>query len=119
MKRDLLISLILYGLVVLPAGAHTIIFDANEADRMAAISDVAPRMSWAAYEAWTAIYTTSYVDIAPSRSFLIRFALNKIPPGQRITYAELILPVSYFAGTDPRFYLWRVLAEWGPGVSHL
>lgn len=119
MKRKFLLSMLLCGMAALRAVAHTIIFDAAEADRMAAISDVAPRMSWAAYEGWTAIYSTSYIDVIPGRSFLIRLALSKVPPGQRITYAELILPVPYFTGTDPRFYLWRILADWGTGVSHL
>lgn len=105
--------------MALPAAARTIVFDANEAEKMAVISDVAPRMSWAACEAWPSVYTTSHIDLVPGRSFLIRFALGKIPPGQRLTFAELILPVQSCTGIDPRFYLWRVLAEWGAGVSHL
>lgn len=113
------LQLVIMLMIAAPAGARTIILDANDADRMAAISDVAPRMSWTACEAWPAIYSTSHIDLVPGRSFLIRFALSKIPPSQRITFAELILPVQSYTGIDPRFYLWRVLAEWGPGVSHL
>lgn len=119
MIKNFLLIFFIYLMIALPAGAHTIILDANEADKMAAISDVTPRMSWAAYEGWTAIYSTSYIDLVPGRSFLIRFALSKIPRGQRITHVELILPVLSYSGTDPRFYLWRILSEWGAGVSHL
>lgn len=107
-----------YLAMALTAAARTIVLDANEADQMAVISDVAPRMSWAACEAWPAVYNTGNIDLVPGRGFLIRFALSKVPAGQRIAFAELIFPVQSCTGSDPRFYLWRVLAEWGPGVSH-
>ncbi|MBI2438402.1 MAG: hypothetical protein HYV36_06280 [Lentisphaerae bacterium] len=119
MIKKFLPKFCIYLTMALPAAARTVIIDANEADQMAVISAVAPRMSWAACETSSAVYTTSSIDLVPGRSFLIRFALNQIPSGQRITFAELILPVQSCTGTDPRFYLWRVLAEWGAGVSHL
>ncbi len=112
------LRLALLFLIAASAGAHTIVIDANEADRMAAISDAAPRMSWAAGEEWPAIYSSANLELVLGRAFLFRFALDKIPAGQRITFAELILPVQQFSGVEPRFYLWRVLPEWGPGVSH-
>ena len=119
MTKDFLPKFLVYLAIAMPASARTIVIDANEADKMAVISDAAPRMSWMAYEACTSVYTTSHIDLVPGRSFLIRFALSKIPAGQQITFAELILPVQFHVKTDPRFYLWRVLPDWGPGVSHL
>ena len=29
------------------------------------------------------------------------------------------MPLLDFAGSEPRFYLWRIIAEWGAGVSYL
>jgi len=102
------------------ASARTIVIDAlGAADRMAAMSDVAPRQSWAMFEQWPATYYTNAVQIEPGRSFLIRFALDAVPAGQRITHAELIVPVTWYSGTDVRFYLWRLLADWGAGACHL
>ena len=102
-----------------PAFARTIIIDAGVADRMAGIDEIAPRQGWAAFMQWTSTYYTNHVEVQSGRSFLIRFALGEIPEGQRITHAELLLPVSHYQGTEPRFYVWRVLADWGPGVCHL
>lgn len=99
--------------------ARTIVIDANEADRMAAIADSAPRHSWAASEASSGIYTASIIDLLPGRAFLIRFPLGAIPAGQRITNAELILPVEAFRPMEARLYVWRLLADWGAGVSYL
>ena len=86
---------------------------------MAAIDEVAPRQSWAAYLPWTATYYTSAVEIVHGRSFLIRFSFDQVPPGQRITHAECVVPVRTYSGTEPRFYVWRILADWGPGVCHV
>lgn len=99
--------------------ARTIVIDTTEADKMAVLSDIAPRMSWAATEVTPTIFNAGSIDLAQGKSFLIRYNLRSIPPGQRITYAELLLPLRSTAGTDPRFYLWRILADWGLGVCHL
>lgn len=119
MTKKFLLIFCAYLAMALSGAANTIIFDAGAADKMAAISQVAPRLSWAACEAAPGVFNTSFLDLVPGRSFLIRFALNKIPAGQKIVFAELILPVQSSTGADPRFYIWRVLTEWGPGASHL
>jgi hypothetical protein len=102
-----------------PAAAHTFVLDGAAIDRAAAIADDTPRMSWATYMPWTAVYYSSAIDLTVGRSMLIRIPLTNIPPGQRITSAELIVGVSYLSGTDIRFHLWRLLPDWGVGVSHL
>lgn len=102
------------------AAAKTIVLDAGTAaDRMAGICDVAPRQSWATFEQWSATFYSNAVQVQPGRGFLIRFRLDAIPPGQQITHAELIVPVTTYSSTDVRFYLWRVLADWDAGVCHL
>lgn len=101
------------------ASARTIIMDARDCDRMASIAEAAPRQSWAMNERSTGTFDTARVHLAPQRSLLIRFPLSKIPSKQRIAHAELLLPLVDFGGNEPRFYLWRIIANWGAGVSYL
>lgn len=109
----------LFLFVCRSADARTVVIDAGAADRMAVIAESAPRLSWAGYERWPAIYSTIFFDIVQGRSFLIRFQLGEIPKGQCITHAELIVPVDHCTGNAVRFYLWRILADWGSGVCHM
>ena len=110
--------LALVCLLVLPAlaSAKTIVLTDGICDRMAAINARAPRMSWAAYEPTASFFYSSTVDIGTDGGFLFRFPLDQIPPGHRITKAELLIPVAYFYGTNRRMYVWRMTSEWGPGT---
>src|SRR5262245_12270726 len=74
--------------------AKTILLTDEDCDLMAAIAAEAPRLSWAGYEASPGVFTAIYLDLYPStRSFLIQYPLDKIPKGQKITNAELTIPV--------------------------
>lgn len=105
-------------LLVTPAlvSAKTIILTDSSCDRMAAISARAPRMGWAGYEPSTGLFYNNVVDIGVEGGFMFRFPLDKIPPGHRITKAELLIPVGYFYGTNRRMYVWRMTSEWGQGT---
>lgn len=107
------------ALCAVPAHAKTIILTAQDADRVAAIADVAPRMSLCFFETWPGTMYMNQVGVSQGRSVLMRYNLASIPAGQRITHAEWVLPVTSFSGSEPRFYAWRMIAEWGPGVCHL
>lgn len=98
--------------------ARTIVLDASTADRMAAIHQQAPRLSWAGTSPRAGQFDTSRVDLTTESRFLIHFDLSRIPPGQRITNAELSVPVTEFSGTSPRLSLWRTSAVWGAGVCY-
>lgn len=98
--------------------AKTIILDLRDCDRAAAIDEAAPRFSWAMQPMGDGNYSTREVDLVPNRRLLLRFALDKIPAKHRIVHAALIVPVIYRHGPEPRFYLWRMLADWGPGVCY-
>jgi len=106
-------------LLVPVASARTIILDGRDCDQVAAIAEAAPRQSWAMNERSTGAFDTARVHLVPQRSLLLRFPLAKIPPKQRIAHAEFVLPLIDFGGSEPRFYLWRLIANWGPGVSYL
>ena len=98
--------------------AKTIVLDWRDLDRAAAIDEAAPRFSWAMQPWGSGIYSTQQVDLVPNRRLLLRFALDKVPAKHRIAHAELTVPVTYRDGPEPRFYLWRMIADWGPGVCY-
>lgn len=114
--------LCLVALSPLSAYSRTIILDANDCDLMGAISAASARFSWAMYPSVAGgdvFYCTANVVLSPETSLLLRFPLSAIPAGHRIAHAELLMPVHTWAGNDPRFFLWRLLADWGAGVSYL
>lgn len=98
------------------ADARTIILDASSCKRMAFISEAAPRHSWASYESRPGMFSTGAVALAPNRALLIEFPFEKIPAGQRIAHAELVVHVATYSGAEPRFYLWRMINDWGAGA---
>ncbi len=113
-----LILAIVLGLTASLSSARTVILEGQEIDRAAGMAADAPRMGWAMSWLRPGIYTTALLDLVPGRSFLFRFPLERIPARQRITQAELILPVEGVEGTDPRLYVWRLAAEWGVGACY-
>lgn len=115
-------SLVLAAAVVFwawgcPAEGRTILLNAGDCDRAAGIAESAPRLSWALRRSHGVVHTAG-VSLSEGRALLLRFDLDRIPVGQRIVHAELIVPVAGTSGTEPRFYLWRVLADWGAGVCY-
>ncbi len=102
------------------AWARTIVLTDQDCEQMAAISADAPRMSWAATVYGAGFeYSNHVIDLTPKTAFLIRYPLENIPRGQRITKAEFIVPymqVSPAGGA--RVQVRRLLKEWGAGVSH-
>jgi hypothetical protein len=112
-------ALVLVALLALPGRplqAGTVSYDGRQSERMAVIDQQASRLSWATVGRLGAEFNTTGLFLIPGRAFLIHFDLAAIPPGQRIVKAELLVPVSAVAGHDPRFFLWRMVAEWGIGV---
>jgi len=87
---------------------------------MAAISADAPHMSWAATVYGTAVeYSNHVIDLTPKQAFLIRYPLESLPRGQRITKAELIVPFSQVSPAGGvRVQVRRLLKEWGAGISY-
>lgn len=99
--------------------ARTIEMTDADCDRMACIGLQAPRSSWMMTELGAGEYSTLFLDIKSERSFLIRYPLDRIPPGQRITRAEWILPISIVnPPADGRLYVRRIIGPWGVGVCH-
>ncbi|MEO8205272.1 MAG: hypothetical protein ABI615_03770 [Chthoniobacterales bacterium] len=114
------------ALVLLTLFANTHVFGrtislrANDMDMMAAIVEEGPRHSWVSYTAEGAngIYRVNPILISLTHSFLFRFSLEKIPKGQRITNAELSIKLGA-TSKGARIFIWRIVADWGPGVNHI
>jgi hypothetical protein len=100
-----------------PAAARTIVITDEDCDHMAAISADAPLLSWAPVESEAGVYTTFVFQLTPRRGILLQFPLEKIPRGQRVTSAELVIPVDYVGGAS-RLEVRRLLASWGAGVCY-
>lgn len=100
------------------ASAKTVVLTDVDCERLAATAAEAPLLSWAGYRASDGVFAPVYIELVPSRAFLIRYPIDKvIPPGNRITQAEWIVPVVY-CPSEQKMYVHRLLGEWGAGVSH-
>jgi hypothetical protein len=111
---------VVLGLVLAgPLPARTLVLTLDECEQTAVISSEAPRLSWAGYLYGDDTFSTVYIDLYSTRTFLVRYPLDKIPKGQRITNAEWVLPVNLLSpASEQRLYIRRILPEWGPGVCY-
>ena len=100
------------------AAARTITITADDCDQMAVISATAPRLSWSSSIAPGTYYTPTQLNFYANMAILIRYPLDRIPKGQRITKAEWTVPFVSTGGLKQRLQARRILAEWGTGVCH-
>jgi len=114
-RRLLVLAVVFGAAVVTPLAARTITLTDADADRVAVISSDAPRVSWAAHEIGPGTFTNLYVDLTIKKSMLIRFPLDRIAKGSRVTHAEWTIPVSLLTPGEQKVHIRRLLAEWGPG----
>jgi hypothetical protein len=101
------------------AQARTIVITDEDCEAIAAISAAAPRLGWAGLANAPGQFTNHQIDLTSRSSFLIRYPLERIPPGHRITKAEWTLPhVLVYPVTGVKLNVYRALKPWGVGVSH-
>lgn len=113
-----LLGLLTWLALAQPAEARTIVVTDEDCERIAAISPDAPKLGWATAELQPGVYSgKSVVQLRAGRAFLIAMPLDKIPEGQRITKAELTIPVNYCEG-EQRLSVRRILGDWGAGVNY-
>lgn len=114
-----LACLMLWAWAAPGADARTVVLDGEAIVQVAGLDEAAPHQSWALHESWTGTMTNSHVVLSQRRVMLLKVDLSMIPSNRRIANAELFVPTTARAGNEPRMYLWRVVAPWGPGVSYL
>lgn len=101
-----------------PAAARTIVISSEDCEQMAFIAAETPKLTWASYQVQPGVYTNQYhLTMARDRALLICFPLDRLPKDQKITKAELVLPVTYLDG-EGRLQLRRIVTEWGTGVNY-
>lgn len=101
-----------------PASARTITLTAADCDRVAAIAADAPRASWASVPLGDGIVDAAFLTrFRRDMALLLRFPLGRIPPGQRVVKAELVVRATYLDGA-PTLAVRRLRADWGVGVCH-
>ena len=121
MKRPLsgLLITLLLSCCSASVSARTIELSDLDCERMAVIGPQAPRSGWVMYELGGGEFNTTHIDLRAERKFLIRYPLDRIPDGQRVTRAEWIVPVSLVSPVgEHRLYIRRLIGAWGVGVCH-
>lgn len=107
------------AILATPLQARTIILTDEDCEKMAFISAEVPTLGWACYEIATATFTTSVLECAPNKAFLIRYPIDRIPAGQKIVKAELGFTTTLQGAGAQRLHLRRIVGEWGVGVCWL
>ncbi|GDY23466.1 hypothetical protein LBMAG56_48130 [Verrucomicrobiota bacterium] len=112
----LLAAFLLLFLAATLAPARTITLKPDALDAFAVLAENHPRNGWAAQPIDASLYLSNPPLAAPNTSFIVRYSFAQIPPGQRITHAEWIIPGG--AAATSTVTVWRVIADWGIGVCH-
>ena len=112
----LLAALLLLGLAATLAPARTITLKPDALDAFAVLAENHPRNGWAAQPIDASLYLSNPPLAAHNTSFIVRYSFAQLPPGQRITHAEWIIPGG--AAAAGTVTVWRVIADWGIGVCH-
>jgi hypothetical protein len=98
-----------------PLLARTVTLKPNAMEEFAALSESHPRNGWACYNYDYTRYQCEPPATGPTTSCIIRYSLDQIPKGMRITHAEWVIAHNVSATT---VHVWRVLADWGIGACH-
>lgn len=105
--------LILLCLASSPLAARTITLKPEALDAFAVLSEANTMNGWAAYNYDYTRYTADSAGGGPATSYLLRYSLDQIPKGMRITHAEWTIAHNV---SGANVSVWRVLAEWGLGA---
>ena len=98
-----------------PVAARTITLKPQALDAFAVLAESNPMNGWAAYNYDYTRYIADPPGGGPTTSYLLRYSLDEIPKGMRITRAEWTIAHNVSSTT---VHVWRVLADWGMGACH-
>ena len=101
-------------LTSLPLAARTITLT-DSLDGFAVLSEANTINGWAAYNYDYTRYAADATGGGPATSYLLRYSLDQIPKGMRITHAEWTIAHNV---SGANVSVWRVLADWGLGVCY-
>jgi hypothetical protein len=110
-----LASGVLFGFSATPLLARTITLKPDTLDSFAALSEANTINGWAVYNYDYSRFGSHTPGASPTTSYLIRYSLDQIPKGMRITHAEWTIAHNVSSATVS---VWRVLADWGLGACY-
>jgi hypothetical protein len=105
--------LILLCMASSPLAARTVTLKPEALDAFAVLSEANTMNGWAAYNYDYTRYAADSAGGGPATSYLLRYSLDQIPKGMRITHAEWTIAHNV---SGANVSVWRVLAEWGLGA---
>jgi hypothetical protein len=97
------------------AKARTITLKPDTLDAFATLSEANTINGWAVYNFDYSRFSSHVPGGSPTTSYLIRYSLDQIPKGMRITHAEWTIAHNVSSATTS---VWRVLADWGLGACY-
>jgi hypothetical protein len=98
-----------------PLHARTITLSTESLDAFAALSESNTINGWACYNYDYARYAGASLGGGPQTSYILRYSLDSIPKGMRITHAEWTIAHNV---SSAHVNVWRLLADWGLGVCY-
>lgn len=109
----------LLGFTASPLLARTITLKPQAMEAFAALAERSPLNGWASYYYYNDGSIRDFTSDPPvgdqRTSFLLRYSLDQIPKGMRITHAEWVIAHNVSSST---VHVWRVLTDWGLGACH-
>jgi len=117
LRRSAWLCIVISLLLTSSGLARTIVLTDEDCEQMAAITPLAPRLSWAGSAVSSDEFSNHNLDISLNSSFLIKYPLDRIPKGQTISKAEWIVPITQaYPNAGVRVQVRRLMQDWGVGV---
>jgi hypothetical protein len=101
-----------------PAAARTITLTGGDCEDVAILNADVPRMSYGVVIDNGVVRADHNLRLYSNTAVLLRYPIERIPAGQRITKAELTIAVNYLYANNSEIHVRRLLADWGTGVCH-
>src|SRR5690349_8014929 len=101
-----------------PVAARTITLTGGDCDDVAILNSDVPRISFGVVTDNGVVRADHDLRRYTNTAVLLRYPIEKIPKGQRITKAELTLAVNYLYANQNEIAVRRLLTPWGTGVCH-
>lgn len=101
-----------------PVAARTMTLTGGDCEDVAILNSDVPRMSYGVVIDNGVVRADHNLRLYNNTAVLLRYPIERIPQGQRITKAELTLTVNYLYANSNEIAVRRLLSPWGAGVCH-
>jgi hypothetical protein len=111
-------AIVILLVLTAPAAARTITLTGGDCEDVAILNSDVPRMSFGVVIDNGVVRADHNLRLYTNTAVLLRYPIDRIPAGQRITKAELTLAVNYLYASNNEVHIRRLLTDWGTGVCH-